>query len=161
MFQTPFLKRKRNIKFLLAYCNDLSLSMLNIVPKAASDFFAPPFLDFLQWTIQTWHSQQFSGSQAAFCMHSQGQTRRCRIHRMLIPCRPSSNQQKTPSSPLGSASDIAKQNQLSVKQRSCAHVNSPCKRKCRINSAGPLYQSLLCKVGSLKGIIERFFRISK
>ncbi len=40
-------------------------------------------------------------------------------------------------------SDIAKPYQFNVKQRSCANVKSPNKRKCWTNSVGPLYQSLL------------------
>ncbi len=46
-----------------------------------------------------------------------------------------------PPTPL--ASDIAKPYKFNVTQRSCADVNSPCKRKCWTNSVGPLYQSLL------------------
>jgi hypothetical protein len=48
-----------------------------------------------------------------------------------------------PYSPLGLASDIAKPYQVRVKQRSCADVNSPYKRKCWTNSGGPLVNSLL------------------
>jgi hypothetical protein len=45
--------------------------------------------------------------------------------------------------PLGKASDIAKPDQIYVKQRSCADVNSPYKRKCWKNSVVPLVNSLL------------------
>jgi hypothetical protein len=67
------------------------------------------------------------------------QTERAGKHLVLTPPplplivakagRNQSNEKNTPSSPLVQANDIAKPYQIYVKQRSCADVNSPYKRK--------------------------------